>query len=74
MNRRLFFVASQEENRELQRLVVDIASDKQTAAERLATLKARHSQLSAQVTCAVTPSYNGATNFAGSLQMASRRS
>ena len=39
----------QEENRELQRLVLDIAGDKQTAADRLAGLKARHSQLAAQV-------------------------
>ena len=49
------FAVLQEENRELQRLVVDIASDKQTAAERLASLKARHSQLSAQVMCPLTP-------------------
>ena len=47
-------VLLQEENSELQRLVFDIAGDKQTAAERLASLKARHSQLSAQVTHAHT--------------------
>ena len=47
-------IAVQEENRELQRLVLEIADDKQTAADRLASLKARHSQLSAQVT---SPNY-----------------
>lgn len=40
---------AQEENEALQKLVLDLANDKQTAARRLAALKSRYDQLAGKV-------------------------